>query len=603
MSEWQVGPRVVELSKERRDVRDRGLDPQQHYRTPSKGEDSLMASDVQAAAPADVALSVRDLSVSLPGGMERAYAVENISFDLKRGQILCIIGESGSGKSVTANAIMGLLPRVIRVSSGAIHLNGMNIVGLSSDQLRSLRGPVVSMIFQDPLSALNPLMTVGAQIEEVMAAHDVGTPKSRRSRAIELLVEVGLPDPQLMYHQYPFRLSGGQRQRVMIAMALALEPAILIADEPTTALDVTTQAQILQLIRDIQRRKGMSVMFITHDFGVVAEIADSVVVMEKGHCVEQGSAEQVLKSPSHLYTRRLIAAVPRLTGEDRIALETAATASVLKVESLVKTYRSGSALFGTERIVPAVSGVTFDLTSGRTLGVVGESGSGKSSLGRLLIKLMECDGGSILFEGRDVAQLSEAEFRSLRPKIQMIFQDPFASLNPRSTVGHILTVGPVAHGMSYGEACERARELLSHVGLDPGAFDRYPHEFSGGQRQRIGIARALMFKPKLLIADEAVSALDVSIQVQILKLLDQIQRETGVSMIFITHDLRVASQICDEIAVMHRGQIVERGPPSQIFLDPKSTYTRELVAAIPGEQPGSMPQDERYGHHKGGEML
>lgn len=603
MSEWQVGPRVVELSKERRDVRDRGLGPQQHYRTPSKGEDSLMASDVQAAAPADVALSVRDLSVSLPGGMERAYAVENVSFDLKRGQILCIIGESGSGKSVTANAIMGLLPRVIRVSSGAIHLNGMNIVGLSSDQLRNLRGRVVSMIFQDPLSALNPLMTVGAQIEEVMAAHNVGTPKSRRSRAIDLLVEVGLPDPQLMYHQYPFRLSGGQRQRVMIAMALALEPAILIADEPTTALDVTTQAQILQLIRDIQRRKGMSVMFITHDFGVVAEIADSVVVMEKGHCVEQGSAEQVLKSPSHLYTRRLIAAVPRLTGEDRIALEAAATASVLKVESLVKTYRSGSALFGTERIVPAVSGVTFDLTSGRTLGVVGESGSGKSSLGRLLIKLMECDGGSILFEGRDVAQLSEAEFRSLRPKIQMIFQDPFASLNPRSTVGHILTVGPVAHGMSYGEACERARELLSHVGLDPGAFDRYPHEFSGGQRQRIGIARALMFKPKLLIADEAVSALDVSIQAQILKLLDQIQRETGVSMIFITHDLRVASQICDEIAVMHRGQIVERGPPSQIFLDPKSTYTRELVAAIPGERPGSMPQDERYGHHKGGEML
>ncbi|MCK1735510.1 ABC transporter ATP-binding protein [Bradyrhizobium sp. 138] len=549
-----------------------------------------MASDVQAAAPADVALSVRDLSVSLPEGMERAYAVEDISFDLKRGQILCIIGESGSGKSVTANAIMGLLPKAIRVSSGAIQLNGTNIVGLSLDKLRSLRGRVVSMIFQDPLSALNPLMTVGAQIEEVMAAHDVGTPKSRRSRAIDLLIEVGLPEPQLMYHQYPFRLSGGQRQRVMIAMALALEPAILIADEPTTALDVTTQAQILQLIRDIQRRKGMSVMFITHDFGVVAEIADYVVVMEKGHCVEQGSAEQVLKSPSHLYTRRLIAAVPHLTGKDRIALRPADRTSILKVECLAKTYRSGSSLFGRQRIVAAVNGVTFDLASGRTLGVVGESGSGKSSLGRLLIKLLDCDSGSILFEGRDIAALSEAEFRPLRPKIQMIFQDPFASLNPRSTVGQILTVGPVAHGMSCGEAAERARELLSHVGLDSGAFDRYPHEFSGGQRQRIGIARALMFKPKLLIADEAVSALDVSIQAQILKLLDQIQRETGVSMIFITHDLRVASQICDEIAVMHRGHIVEHGPPSQIFLDPKSTYTRELVAAIPGEQPANAPQ-------------
>ena len=545
-----------------------------------------MAAQIQAVASHEVAVSVRDLTVSLPEGMERAHAVENISFDLKRGQILCIIGESGSGKSITANAAMGLLPRVIRVSSGAIHLDGVNIVGMSPDKLRGLRGRVVSMIFQDPLSALNPLMTVGAQITEVMTAHGVGTPETRRSRAIELLTEVGLPDPALMYHQYPFRLSGGQRQRVMIAMALALEPAVLIADEPTTALDVTTQAQILHLIRDIQRRKGMSVMFITHDFGVVAEIADSVVVMEKGRCVEQGSADQVLKSPSHLYTRRLIAAVPRLTGKDRIPLQVADKTPILKVECLVKTYRSGSALFGTRRVVPAVNGVSFDLAPGRTLGIVGESGSGKSSLGRLLIKLLDSDNGRILFEDRDIARLSEAEFRPLRPRIQMIFQDPFSSLNPRSTIGQILTVGPIAHGMTYAEAREQARALLSHVGLDSGAFDRYPHEFSGGQRQRIGIARALMFKPKLLIADEAVSALDVSIQAQILKLLDQIQRETGVSMIFITHDLRVASQICDEIAVMHKGRIVERGAPSQIFLDPKSAYTRELVASIPGEDLG-----------------
>ena len=546
-----------------------------------------MISAPQPLASEDVALAVRDLTVSLPAGMERAHAVENVSFELKRGQILCIIGESGSGKSVTANAIMGLLPKSIRVSSGAIHLEGMDLVGLSPESLRDLRGRVVSMIFQDPLSALNPLMTVGAQIEEVMAAHRIGTPKSRRSRAIELLTEVGLPDPPLMYHQYPFRLSGGQRQRVMTAMALAPEAAILIAVGPTTARDGTTQAQILQLIRDIQRRKGMSVMFITHDFGVVAEIADSVVVMEKGHCVEQGSAEQVLKSPSHLYTRRLIAAVPHLTGKDRVPAEAPASSSILKVECLVKTYRSGSALFGKQRIVPAVNGVSFDLSPGRTLGVVGESGSGKSSLGRLLIKLLDSDSGSILFEGGDVARLSEAQFRPLRPKIQMIFQDPFASLNPRSTVGQILTVGPIAHGVPRKDACEQARELLAHVGLDAGTFDRYPHEFSGGQRQRIGIARALMFKPKLLIADEAVSALDVSIQAQILKLLDQIQRETGVSMIFITHDLRVASQICDEIAVMHRGQIVEHGPPSQIFLSPISAYTRELVAAIPGEQQSS----------------
>src|SRR5215204_5441316 len=545
-----------------------------------------MAASIQAASTQDVALSVRSLTVKLPKGMERTHAVENISFDLNRGEILCIIGESGSGKSVTANAIMGLLPKVIRVSSGEIHLEGNNITGVSLDTLRSLRGRVASMIFQDPLSALNPLMTVGAQIDEVMAAHGIGTPRSRGRRAIELLTEVGLPEPQLMYHQYPFRLSGGQRQRVMIAMALALEPTILIADEPTTALDVTTQAQILDLIRDIQRRKGMSVMFITHDFGVVAEIADSVVVMEKGHIVEQGSAQQVLKSPSHPYTRRLIAAVPHLTGQNRIPLEAASNEPMLKVENLAKTYRSGSALFGTLRIVPAVNEVSFDLAPGRTLGVVGESGSGKSSLGRLLIKLLASDGGRILFEGRDIAKCSEADFRPLRPGIQMIFQDPFSSLNPRSTVGYILTVGPVAHGMPYAQAREEARALLSHVGLDAGAFGRYPHEFSGGQRQRIGIARALMFKPTLLIADEAVSALDVSIQAQILKLLDQIQRETGVSMIFITHDLRVASQICDEIAVMQYGRIVERGPPSQIFLNPKSSYTRELVAAIPGEQRG-----------------
>jgi peptide/nickel transport system ATP-binding protein len=546
-----------------------------------------MVTSIQAVTPHEAALSVRGLTVNLPGGMERAHAVENLSFDLRRGQILCIIGESGSGKSVTANAIMGLLPRVIRVSSGAIHLDGMNIVGMSPDRLRSLRGRVVSMIFQDPLSALNPLMTVGVQITEVLAAHGVGTPESRRRRAIELLTEVGLPDPQLMYHQYPFRLSGGQRQRVMIAIALALEPAILIADEPTTALDVTTQAQILKLIRDIQRRKEMSVMFITHDFGVVAEIADSVVVMEKGVVVEQGSAEQVLKSPGHPYTQRLIAAVPHLTGKDRIPQEAASKAPILNVEGLVKTYRSGSTLFGTQRTVRAVDGVSFNLAPGRTLGVVGESGSGKSSLGRLLIKLQDSDGGRILFEGRDIAKLSEPEFRPLRPQIQMIFQDPFASLNPRSTIGQILTVGPVAHGMPYAQAREQARALLSHVGLDAGAFGRYPHEFSGGQRQRIGIARALMFKPKLLVADEAVSALDVSIQAQILKLLDQIQRETGVSMIFITHDLRVASQVCDEIAVMQKGRIVERGPPSQIFLHPQSAYTRELVAAIPGERPRS----------------
>lgn len=358
---------------------------------------------------------------------------------------------------------------------------------------------------------------------------------------------------------------------------------LLMAAVWPTALDVTTQAQILKLISDIQRRKGMSVMFITHDFSVVAEIADSVVVMEKGRVVEQGTADQVLKAPRHDYTRRLIAAVPHLRGEDRAKTGGADETPLLEVRNLVKTYASGSALLRTRRVVPAVQDVSFRLQQGSTLGIVGESGSGKSSLGRLLVRLMAMDSGQIVFEGEDIASLSEAEFRSFRPKIQMIFQDPLASLNPRMTVGTILTVGPMAHGVKALEARTQARELLQLVGLDAGAFGRYPHEFSGGQRQRIGIARALMFRPRLLVADEAVSALDVSIQAQILELLERVERETGVSMVFITHDLRVASQICDDIAVMHKGRIVEQGPPSQIFLNPRSAYTRELVAAIPGE--------------------
>ncbi|QQN74945.1 ABC transporter ATP-binding protein [Croceicoccus sp. YJ47] len=542
-----------------------------------------MVGSVEPETPGPVALSVRDLQVALPAGMDRLHAVDDVSFDLPRGKILCIIGESGSGKSVSANAIMGLLPRALRIMSGRIILNGEDITDLGPDRLRALRGRVVSMIFQDPLSALNPLMTVGEQIEEVMAAHDVGSPRSRAEKALSLLDEVGLPDPEVMFHQYPFRLSGGQRQRVMIAMALALEPAILIADEPTTALDVTTQAQILALIREIQQRKGMSVMFITHDFGVVAEIADEVVVMEKGRIVERGLADKVLNAPGHPYTKQLIAAVPRLRSGDRDS-HAAATGGtqLLQVEGLMKTYRSARGLFQPPRIVTAVNDISFELAPGRTLGVVGESGSGKSSLGRVLIKLLDNDGGRILFEGRDIAGLSEREFKPLRTKIQMIFQDPFASLNPRATIGYSLTVGPVAHGMEQDEARRQAMALLEHVGLDPGAYDRYPHEFSGGQRQRVGIARALMFKPKLLIADEAVSALDVSIQAQILQLLEEIQRETGVAMIFITHDLRVASQICDEIAVMQKGRVVEYGAPSQIFMSPRSDYTRELVAAIPG---------------------
>jgi peptide/nickel transport system ATP-binding protein len=522
------------------------------------------------------------LAISLPKNMERAFAVQDISFDLGAREILCIIGESGSGKSVTANAIMGLLPSAIKVAEGRILFQGVDLVKADNFKLRSLRGRAVSIIFQDPLSALNPLMTVGAQISEVMEAHGVGTPESRRVKVLALLDEVGLPDPSLLQHQYPFRLSGGQRQRIIIAMALALDPDVLIADEPTTALDVTTQAQILELIRKIQRRKNMSVMFITHDFGVVAEIADRVIVMEKGRLVEQGLASDVLNRPNHPYTQRLIAAVPRMRNADREAAS--ASPMVLKAENLNKTYRVQGGLFSKGRTVHAVNDVSFTLHKGKTLGVVGESGSGKSSLGRLLLKLMDADGGRIIFGGQDILPLSNEAFRPLRPAIQMIFQDPFASLNPRHTIEKILTVGPLAHGVPIKEARTKARQLLTLVGLDEGAYDRFPHEFSGGQRQRIGIARALMFDPQLLVADEAVSALDVSIQAQILDLLSRIQKELDIAMIFITHDLRVASQICDDVAVMYKGSIVEYGPPSEIFRSPAHDYTKRLVAAIPGSE-------------------
>lgn len=525
-------------------------------------------------------LSVRNLSIGLPKGMDRQFAVRDISFELRAGEILCIIGESGSGKSVTANTIMGLLPSTMQISGGEIDFRGSDLLKMPERQRRLLRGRSVSIIFQDPLSSLNPLMTIRDQIEEVLVAHDYGDAAKRKAKIVELLTEVGLPDPEVIQHQYPFRLSGGQRQRVMIAMALALDPDVLIADEPTTALDVTTQAQILDLIRKIQKRKGMSVMFITHDFGVVSEIADSVIVMEKGNLVEQGSAADVLVNPKHPYTQRLIAAVPHMREDDR----TVAGQSdiILEASKLTKTYHVGSGMFGRKRVVPALQEVSFTLKRGQTLGVVGESGSGKSSLGRVLMKLTDLDSGNIFFEEKDIAPLSEAEFRPLRPRIQMVFQDPFASLNPRHTIGMSLMVGPIAHGQEPKGVRKRALETLELVGLDRGAMERFPHEFSGGQRQRVGIARALMLDPEILIADEAVSALDVSIQAQILELLQKVQKDRDLAIIFITHDLRVASQICDDVLVMHRGTVVESGPPSRIFGNPANTYTRSLVAAIPG---------------------
>jgi len=548
-------------------------------------------------------LQIEGLSIPIPGDGDRAFAVQGIELTLHAGEILCVVGESGSGKSMSANAVMGLLPAYMQPSAGRILFQGRDLLALPEAELRKLRGSAIGMIFQEPLSALNPVMRVGEQIAEVLEVHGVTDAAQVDRRVRELIDFVGLPDPERIRDSYPFRLSGGQRQRVMIAMALALEPSILIADEPTTALDVTTQAQILALIRSIQRSKrdgregsteGMGVMFITHDFGVVAEIADRVAVMEKGVLVEVGAAAQVLNAPQHPYTQRLIAAVPRRRTDARDAVVD--SAPVLDVRNLRKTYATGGGWFGAKRVVQAVDDVSFTVRRGETLGIVGESGSGKSTIGKCLLKLVDVDGGQMLFNGRDIAALSAHAFRPLRKDIQMIFQDPFASLNPRQTVGRIVSDGPVASGKSRAEAEARARELLTLVGLEASSFDRYPNEFSGGQRQRVGIARALALDPQVLVADESVSALDVSVQAQVLALLHQLQQRLQIALVFITHDLRVAAQVCDTVLVMHRGRIVERGSPQQIFDRPQDPYTQRLIAAVPGQQwnPTQAPDAEPF---------
>ena len=529
----------------------------------------------------DTAVAIRDLKLALPPGGDRAYAVDGVSFDLTAGKILCVVGESGSGKSMCAHALMGLLPDTIIREAGEILFEGQNLLTLDEDKWLGLRGRHIAMVFQEPMTALNPLMRIGDQIAEMFEAHGLLTRKERKQKAVSLLREVGLPDPIASMRAYPHQLSGGQRQRAMIAMALALEPAVLVADEPTTALDVTTQAQILKLIRDLQRRRNMAVMFITHDFGVVAEIADRVVVLQHGKVVEQGTVDDVLLRPQHPYTRALLAAVPTMQPPQRAALLNRPKA--VEVIGLDKTYVSGGGWFQAPRSVRAANQVNFNILQGETLGLVGESGSGKSSVARLVMRLIEPDQGTVRLGDTDFTGISGKALRTERRRIQMIFQDPFASLNPRRRVGNIITDGPIAHGVDAAAARRRASDLLSLVGLNAGAMERYPHEFSGGQRQRIGIARALALDPEILVADDAVSALDVSVQAQVLKLLEDLKARLGLSMLFITHDLRVAAQICDRIAVMQRGSIVELKPTAALFSAPEHAYTRELLAAVPGQ--------------------
>jgi peptide/nickel transport system ATP-binding protein len=525
-------------------------------------------------------LEVRDVSIALPKGGDRPHAVSNVSFTVNPGEIVCLVGESGSGKSVIAFSAMGLLPKNLPVTSGSITLQGEDVTRASEARLRELRCTKMGMIFQEPMTALNPVMRCGEQIDEVLAEHTDLSAAQRRAKIIEMIEQVHLPDPPRMYDSFPHQLSGGQRQRIMIAMALILNPALLIADEPTTALDVTTQAQILKLVKEMQASHGTGVLFITHDFGVVAEIADRVAVLKHGQLVEMGPTREILRAPKQPYTQMLIRSVPGHEPPDRPPAPEGAP-TVLATDGLEKTY-GNAGLFGRGRVVKAVQDVKIEIRRGRTLGIVGESGSGKSTVARCIARLIDPTGGQIRLAGTDIASMPAGQLRELRRKIQIVFQDPYRSLNPRRTVGQSIVEGPMNYGTSHADALARARSLMELVRLDPESLDRFPHQFSGGQRQRICIARALAMEPELLIADEAVSALDVSVQAQVLTLLADIRDRLDLAMLFITHDLRVAAQVCDDVAVMSKGRIVEYGPATQVFRTPQHEYTRALFEAAPG---------------------
>ncbi len=560
-------------------------------------------------------LSVKNLKVSFKGE-NKTYieTVKGISFDIPANTTVALVGESGSGKSVTSLATMGLLPKEqSRIDeSSKILFEGKDLLSLSPREMRAICGKDIAMIFQEPMSSLNPVFTVGDQIAEVLRLHLGMGRKQARTRTLELLKEVGIPSPETKIDAYPSQMSGGQQQRVMIAMAIACEPKLLIADEPTTALDVTIQKQILDLLETLQKKREMSMLFITHDLALVGEIADQVIVMRHGEIREQGTVTEVLENPQDIYTRALLKCRPQmserpfklpmisdfmrqngdqliedvhlsddtkrqrsrgLTGDEQI---------ILDVKDLKKSFYSRKGLFGKDEF-QAVKGVSFQLAKGKTLGLVGESGSGKTTIGLLLMRLQEATGGQALFEGKDILSMSEKEFNQYQRKIQIIFQNPYASLNPRFTVGQILMEPMLVHniGKDDAEREQMAFDLLERVSLPAQAFYRYPHEFSGGQRQRIAIARCLTLKPEILICDESVSALDVSVQAQVLNLLQDLQDEFGLSYIFISHDLSVVKYISDQIMVMNHGDIVEIANSDVLYQSPQHEYTKRLLNAIP----------------------
>jgi len=561
---------------------------------------------MSTATDTKAVLSVKNLAVDFRVDQSTVQsAVKGISFDIPADSTVALVGESGSGKSVTALAILGLLPpNAIVQPGGRVDYGGRNLLEVPQRELQSVRGAQISMVFQEPMSSLNPVFTVGCQLCEVLAPHLGVARKAAKARAIELLGEAGLPDPDKAIDAFPFQLSGGQQQRVMIAMAIACEPALLIADEPTTALDVTVQKNILRLIATLQRRRRMSMLFITHDLAVVGEIADTVVVMRDGEIREQGTAQKIFESPSDAYTKALLACRPQpgrrprrlpviadfrdgaapdpqgdpqrsrgLTGHEEIILE---------AKHLSKSFYLREGLFG-RREIKAVKDASFRLPRGKTLGLVGESGSGKSTLALTLVRLHEATGGEVRFEGSDLLALAPSALREAKGRIQIVFQNPYASLNPRFTAGQILLEPMKIHSIGADTAARRrlAFGLLEKVGLPATAFFKYPHEFSGGQRQRIAIARCLTMKPDVLICDESVSALDVSIQAQLLNLLQDLQDEFGMSYLFISHDLAVVKYMADQVMVMSEGEIVETADSDAIYANPQHPYTKKLLASMP----------------------
>jgi len=529
-------------------------------------------------------LRIEHLQIALPPGGERANAVDGVSLEVNPGETLCVVGESGSGKSVMATAVMGLLARELRVTAGSIELQGEDLLSAPEDRLCQLRGKSMGMVFQEPMTALNPVKTCGYQIDEVLRIHTDWIADKRRQAVFDTIARVKLPDPPRIWRSYPHQLSGGQRQRIVIAMALILKPRLLICDEPTTALDVTTQKEILRLIKELQSeerdvRKRTAVLFITHDMGVVTDIADRVLVMNQGEMVESGLCREVLLRPGQDYTRRLLAAVPSM--EPRPSRPAANGSPILSGHKLLKNYTWRSWL-GRKHESQVICDVELAVRAGETVGIVGESGSGKSTLARCLIRLIEPTQGQIRWGDAEVAHLSESRLKPLRNRVQIIFQDPNRSLNPRRTVGQSIVEGAINFGLTPSEARQQAAMLMGRVHLPAEALRRYPSQFSGGQRQRVAIARALACRPHVLVADEAVSALDVSVQAQILALLREIQIDLGLGILFITHDLRVSAQLCDRILVMQDGRIVEHGTTSELYRNPQHEYTRSLLAAAPG---------------------